>query len=968
MADVVKIGTNVNDGTGDDLRTAFQKVNTKFAELDARGGESNTGTNLGGDSATPLTSSGAAVFKQKSGTELQFRRIKSADPSSLSVTVVGDSIVLNNTQVDTPAIRGVQVGPTTISASTGNYTFGFVGGQNITASVSGRDIVIDGAFNLADDTTPELAGTLQMNSANIIGPGNITAITKLEVVGDSANKSEIGHLIINDSFRVESTSTFVDDVTVTADVTVGGTITGDVTGDLTGNVIGGAGSNFNLGGYDFTGEGRIQLKVPGSGDLIGPEPFNFQTTSGNRTVAFRAVGVPTSESNPFIEVISHAGEAYQQGYGTGLTFSIGSGTFDSEITIGNIVGTWMNSTTTAMEIYADPPGGYSKSPQAQFYSNNEIVFLAGDGQIKLSEGKIEAIGSSNNSLTLDANGTGYIDFYGSYQFPRSIGQAGEVLKVGTSGTVLEWGVGGGGASTSAISTITLNNPIRIVTATAHGLTDQQQITITDVNGTTELNGNSYYVDVIDGTTVDLYSDDALSVTVNGTVGFTAYAADGSGFVTGSAGGGSGTFVGLSDTPTSYAGGAGDADKMIQVNATGNGLEFTAITDIVNSSYINTQGGLLKAGGAMTGTLTTVNVVPTSNNNFDIGTSINKYANIHATTFVGDLTGNVTGDTTGTHNGAVVGNVTGNLTGNVTASSGSSSFNNLVINGTLTTAGGGTISADVNGNLTGNVAGNLVGSTTGIHNGNVNATSGTSTFNIVNIASASATGNITANSFTGDVSSTGTSAFNNITASGNISNPVGDVSINDNASVTGTLTVSGQTTINNKLDVNGQIDLGELRIDSNNIENQTSNGTIRIATNGTGYLEVEGDTRLNGKVHFSTINEVIVGTTGNPSTISANTTTSFITTSDWTAPSAGLANATLPDGTDDGQLKIIKMKNRGRYSLDGISFFERYLQLSLKLNGATTQYDFCSGTNDETGCVTLIWYSGSWWIVSEFVQS
>ena len=41
MVDVVKIGTNVNDGTGDDLRT-FQKVNAKFTELDAKGGETNT--------------------------------------------------------------------------------------------------------------------------------------------------------------------------------------------------------------------------------------------------------------------------------------------------------------------------------------------------------------------------------------------------------------------------------------------------------------------------------------------------------------------------------------------------------------------------------------------------------------------------------------------------------------------------------------------------------------------------------------------------------------------------------------------------------------------------------------------------------------------------------------------------------------------------------------------------------------
>ena len=57
--------------------------------------------------------------------------------------------------------------------------------------------------------------------------------------------------------------------------------------------------------------------------------------------------------------------------------------------------------------------------------------------------------------------------------------------------------------------------------------------------------------------------------------------------------------------------------------------------------------------------------------------------ITATTgFVGALTGAVTGNTTGTHTGAVTGNVTGNLTGNVTAGSGTSTFNNVTINGTL----------------------------------------------------------------------------------------------------------------------------------------------------------------------------------------------------------------------------------------------------------------------------------------------
>ena len=51
-------------------------------------------------------------------------------------------------------------------------------------------------------------------------------------------------------------------------------------------------------------------------------------------------------------------------------------------------------------------------------------------------------------------------------------------------------------------------------------------------------------------------------------------------------------------------------------------------------------------------------------------------------FVGPLTGAVTGNVTGNLTGNVAGNVTGNLTGNVTASTGTSTFNNVTIAGTL----------------------------------------------------------------------------------------------------------------------------------------------------------------------------------------------------------------------------------------------------------------------------------------------
>jgi hypothetical protein len=67
------------------------------------------------------------------------------------------------------------------------------------------------------------------------------------------------------------------------------------------------------------------------------------------------------------------------------------------------------------------------------------------------------------------------------------------------------------------------------------------------------------------------------------------------------------------------------------------------------------------------------------------------------TLTGNVTGNLTGNSAGTHTGAVIGDVTGNIT----ASSGSSSFNDVTINGSLNMNSGsaGTVtglSAPVNG--------------------------------------------------------------------------------------------------------------------------------------------------------------------------------------------------------------------------------------------------------------------------------
>lgn len=78
-----------------------------------------------------------------------------------------------------------------------------------------------------------------------------------------------------------------------------------------------------------------------------------------------------------------------------------------------------------------------------------------------------------------------------------------------------------------ITAATKTNPVRITSAN-HGLADSYNIKIRNVGGMVELNGNTYYVDVIDANTFDLYSDAGLTTSVDGT-GYSAYTSGGEWF-------------------------------------------------------------------------------------------------------------------------------------------------------------------------------------------------------------------------------------------------------------------------------------------------------------------------------------------------------------------------------------------------------------------------------------------------------
>lgn len=106
MADIqtINIGNLVNDGLGDDLRTAFQKVNANFADLN--GELTVTVTNAG--------TVGVGLFKEKVGSDLTFKRLQGGNKIALDEQ--SDTVIINNSMPD--GFTTIDTDAGTVSAAT----------------------------------------------------------------------------------------------------------------------------------------------------------------------------------------------------------------------------------------------------------------------------------------------------------------------------------------------------------------------------------------------------------------------------------------------------------------------------------------------------------------------------------------------------------------------------------------------------------------------------------------------------------------------------------------------------------------------------------------------------------------------------------------------------------------------------------------------------------------------------------
>lgn len=160
----INIGNIANDGTGDDLREAFIKVNDNFENLDNRfSSVPITVENLGG--------SGEGIFLDRTNNTLRFKELLAGN--NVTLTSNSSSIIINSTGGLDNFLILTDNGSLVVD---GSAFLGISGGPGINTRTSMSNLIIDikdGA--LKADGSPELSATLNAANNNISNANTVTA-------------------------------------------------------------------------------------------------------------------------------------------------------------------------------------------------------------------------------------------------------------------------------------------------------------------------------------------------------------------------------------------------------------------------------------------------------------------------------------------------------------------------------------------------------------------------------------------------------------------------------------------------------------------------------------------------------------------------------------------------------------------------------------------------------------------------
>lgn len=218
--ELINIGTFANDGTGDDLREAFEKVNRSLEDLDLRIGTNINGVNTG---------TGIGIFKDKNGFDLQFKSLVAGSNISLTDNTSFITVSTNDSIEDLPIIS--DSGSIVVEPQT---TLRVNGGTGISTSVdTGNNSLIinyDGFTSLSDETAPSLTTSLDANSQNINNANEISAVNFIghltgsmsgTVNGVSATRFQTFFTNLDFGNFDQNLTSFIDYLVVAFDVDLG---------------------------------------------------------------------------------------------------------------------------------------------------------------------------------------------------------------------------------------------------------------------------------------------------------------------------------------------------------------------------------------------------------------------------------------------------------------------------------------------------------------------------------------------------------------------------------------------------------------------------------------------------------------------------------------------------------------------------------------------------------------------------
>ena len=397
----LNVGSNANDGTGDTLRSAMQKVNTMFTELylsPLTGGA----LSFSGNEISATRTNEDLVFKPSGTGAISFPAIRIND-NNIEGTRTNENINLLPSGTGSVVFGAVKFRGTTLSSDDStaiNINDGLivdgtlsVSGTANTGTLTAATGSTFGNLTLADGSITDSSNAISFGNENLSTTGTITAATG----------SALGNLTLADGSITDSSGeiSFGDEnLTTTGTLDVGGLATlGTLNVTSTTNLTTTNIDNLTIQDNTISSSSNadINLTPGGTGSVV----IGNLTVDSNINITDNEIKTTTSNSDLVIEPA-----------GTGQVViakaDINSGTIDNTV---------IGATTPLA---------------ATFTTLSTTSGMTIDG-VTITDNTVST-NASNANLELTGNGTGTVSISG-FSFPTSDGSADQVLKTDGSGNL-----------------------------------------------------------------------------------------------------------------------------------------------------------------------------------------------------------------------------------------------------------------------------------------------------------------------------------------------------------------------------------------------------------------------------------------------------------------------------------------------------------------------------------------------------